>query len=333
MLNGIYDLIFDNARDDMRVKRLSWIAAVICLIVSVPFCLHAAGGVGADFLRLSPPARTAGMGDVFAGISDDVNSIIYNPSGLASLKNIVVSFTHFSSFADTNCEYVASAFPLEQGKYGVIGAGVVVDYTFDFPYYDDYGDQKGNVDNSDFIGTVSYAYPVFGWLSAGVNLKYFYSKLFIYNKSGFAADLGLLFAIAKNPDTYAGLVIQNIGSQSAYISVVDPMPTNFKAGMGMKLKIGDAAKLTMGLDVNRLVSKDELPTLDLGADLNIFEVLCLRAGYGFRHDASSVSMGIGVLLDKVTFSYSYQPFDVLGATNRISLDIALFDGSQDKKKE
>ena len=118
----------------MIKKRLSGIVLFICLIVSAPLSVFATGGVGADFLRLEPPARTAGMGNVFAGISDDVNSIIYNPSGLASLKNIVVSFTHFSSFADTNCEFLVSAFPLENGKLGVIGAGVVVDYTFDFPY-------------------------------------------------------------------------------------------------------------------------------------------------------------------------------------------------------
>ena len=317
----------------MREKRLSGIIAFICLIVSVPFTLSANGGTGADFLRLEPPARTAGMGNVFAGISDDVNSIIYNPSGLASLKNIIVSFTHFSSFADTNCEFLASALPIEHGRLGVIGAGIVVDYTFDFPYYDDYGDQAGNVDNYDFIATASYAYPVFKWFYAGINLKYFFSKLYIYDKSGFAADIGVLLAVAKNPDVYAGLVIQNIGNQSAYISVIDAMPTNVKAGMGMKLKIGDAAKLTMGLDVNRLLSKDEMPTLDLGADLSIFDVLCIRAGYGFRHDVVNLSMGVGILLDKVTFSYSYQPFDTLGSTHRISLDVAIFEGSQAPGKD
>lgn len=317
----------------MREKRLGGIVAVIFLIVSVPFCLRAAGGVGADFLRLEPPARTAGMSDVFAGISDDINSIIYNPAGLASMKNTVVSFTHYASFADNNCEFLAAAFPLSNGRYGCIGAGVTVDYTMDFPYYDDYGEQNGNVDNYDVIGTASFAYPVYTWLKAGVNLKYFYSKLYHYDKSGFAADFGLLCTLGQNPDTYAGLVVQNIGAQTAYISVVDPLPANLKAGMGMKMKIGDAAKLTLGLDVNRLISKDETPTLDLGADLNIFDCLCVRAGYGFRYDVANVSMGIGLLLDRVTFSYSYQPFDVLGAIHRISLDVALFDGAKDRKKE
>jgi hypothetical protein len=317
----------------MRDKRLGGIIAVICLIVSAPFCAYSAGGVGADFLRLEPPARTAGMSNVFAGISDDVNSIIYNPAGLSSLRNTVISFTHFASFADNNTEFLASAFPLGNGKYGCIGAGVTVDYTFDFPYYDDYGDQHGNVDNYDMVATASYAYPIYTWLAAGVNLKYFYSKLYLYSKSGFAADIGLLCSLGKNPDTYAGLVVQNIGTESAFISVVDPLPANLKAGMGIKMKIGDAAKLTLGLDVNRLISKDEMPTLDLGADLNIFECLCVRAGYGFRHDMANVSMGIGILLDRVTFSYSYQPFDVLGATHRISLDVAIFDGDKDRKKE
>jgi hypothetical protein len=317
----------------MRVKRLNGIGMFFCLILLFPFLIKASGGVGSDFLRFEPPARTAAMSNAFAGISDDINAVIYNPAGLTSLKNLTLSFTHFSMFADSNCEFLSGAVPVENGKYGVIGGGIFVDYTFDFPYYDEYGDKSGNVDSYDLVGTASYAYPILDFLSAGINLKYFYSKLYIYSKSGFAADLGVLIKMGKNPDTFAGIVLQNFGTQSAYISVVDPLPTNIKAGMGIKIKIAEAVKLAMAIDVNRLVSKDETPTLDFGADLNIFEVLCLRAGYGFRHDISGVSLGIGVLLDNVTFAYSYQPFDVLGSAHRISLDLVFSAGTENKKHE
>jgi hypothetical protein len=307
---------------------------VVCLImVSLPFFLFAAGETGADFLRVEPPAETAAMSNVFAGIADNLNTIVFNPAGLINLNCVQVSFTHFTSFVDTNCEYLAGAVPLESKKYGVLGAAFYVDYTFDFPYYNDYGDQVGNVDNYDAVMIVSYAYQVYDWLAAGINLKYFDSKLYLYSKDGFAGDLGVLVKINANPDTFAGITIQNIGSQSAYITVVDPLPANIKAGMGIKFPLGDQVKVTAGMDVNRLISKDELLTLDIGTDVKFMDVLSLRAGYGFRYDSQTISFGVGLTMDNIRFSYSYQPFDTLGQTNRISVDVDLFNDTKTKPKD
>jgi hypothetical protein len=306
------------------IKKVWVLFLLICLSVFIPLHIYGTGTVGADFLRMEPPARTASMSNVFAGISDDVNSIIYNPAGLACVTVTTAAFTHFSSFGDTNCEYLCGAFPVSK-ELGTIGAGVMVDYTFDFPYYDEYGDQKGSVDNSDMVFTGTYAYPLYNWMSLGANLKYFHSTLYKYSKNGFAADAGVRVRLGKDPDTYAGFVVQNIGAQSAYISDVDQMPVNLKAGMGMKVNMNSLAQVTLGIDINRLISKDEMPTLDIGADALIFDVLSVRAGYGFRHDTGGLTMGIGITLDKVKFSYSYQPFDMLGTAHRISLDVALYE--------
>ena len=313
-------------------RELKGLLTVVCLIVLIQNAAFAAGGVGADFLRLEPPAQTASMSNVFAGIADNINAMIYNPAGLTSVTATTVAFTHFSSFGDTNCEYVCGAVPISP-ELGTVGASLMATYTFDFPYYDEFGDQQGNVDNMDIVFTGSYAYPVFENLSLGANLKYFHSTLYKYSKNGFAADVGARVRLGKDPDTYAGVAIQNLGTQSAYISTVDPMPVNIKAGLGFKVKMGDLADVTAGLDVNRLISKDETPTMDAGADVELLQVLSLRAGYGFRHDSGGLTMGVGVDLDRVKFSYSYEPFDILGAAHRISLDIMLFQGAPAKDGE
>jgi hypothetical protein len=307
-----------------ELKRASATALFFCVIILSPFYAFGAGETGADFLRLEPPAENAAMSNVFAGIADDINAIIYNPAGLTSVTVTTVALTHYASIGDTNCEYICGAIPIN-GKFGTFGASFMATYTTDFYMYDEFGDQKGNVDNMDVVVTGSYAYPLYENFSLGANLKYFHSTLYKYSKSGFALDAGARVRLGKDPDTYAGIVIQNLGAQSAYISVVDPMPVNIKAGMGFKLKMGSLADVTMGLDVNRLISKDEMPTLDLGAEALMFDVLALRAGYGFRHDVGSLTMGIGVNLDRVKFSYSYEPFDILGTEHRISLDIALYE--------
>ncbi|HPD19407.1 MAG TPA: hypothetical protein PLF61_07070, partial [Candidatus Goldiibacteriota bacterium] len=78
---------------------------------------------------------------------------------------------------------------------------------------------------------------------------------------------------------------------------------------------------TVALDTNRLVTKDELPTLDIGGDLCFAKFINLRGGMGLRHDDEKFSFGFGINLQDVRFSYAYQPFDFLGDTHRITLDI------------
>jgi len=119
------------------------------------------------------------------------------------------------------------------------------------------------------------------------------------------------------------VVIQNVGTQSAYIDVVDPLPMNVKAGIGVGFELFNKTKMLVAADVNRLLMEgQEIPTLDLGAEIELFNSICIRGGYGFRHDVANMSIGMGLNLEKVKFSYAYQPFDVLGVVHRISLDIA-----------
>jgi len=296
---------------------------LIFFVLLCPYAAYCAGGVGPDFLRVSPPAKAASMGNAHCAVPSDINSLLHNPAGICRLENPVMSITHFASFADTNYEYGAIAWPLGS-RQGTAGFGIFLDYTFDFTEYDEFGDEVGNVENFDVMGIGSYAYPVYNWLSAGVNIKYFYSKLYHYDKMGLAVDAGALALIAKDPDTFGGICVQNIGFQEAYIKVADQMPVNLKAGISTRFTIKDAGKIRFSLDVNRLWIKDELPTLDLGVDSELFEIFSVRVGYGFRHDISSVSLGIGLILDKVRFSYAYQPYDALGVAHRISIDIELY---------
>ena len=94
--------------------------------------------------------------------------------------------------------------------------------------------------------------------------------------------------------------------------------------MSARFKVNGIGKILVDIDVNRLVSRNEIPTLDAGMEAQIYDVLVLRAGYGFRQDMANVALGIGVLLDKVRFSYSYTPYDVLGTAHRLTLDIDIY---------
>ncbi len=293
----------------------------IILLLFLPAFLHASGRVDADFLRIEPSARTAAMSGAFCGVADDLNAVIFNPAGLVRIKHNTISLTHFASFADTNCEFISGAMPMEKGA---AAASLLCDYTLDFAEFDEFGDEKGKVDNYDFVLTGSYGMHVMPNMSVGANVKGFLSRLYKYNKMGFACDAGVLVVIGKDPDTRAGIVIQNIGAQSAYIKVADPLPANIKAGISTKFDLQGLGKLMFSVDVNRLIGKDEVQTLDVGAEAEAYNILAVRAGYGFRRDIATFSLGLGILLEKVRFSYAYQPFDALGTAHRLTLDMDLY---------
>jgi hypothetical protein len=142
---------------------------------------------------------------------------------------------------------------------------------------------------------------------------------------GGCVDVGAIMKIGSNPDTYGGVAIQNLGFQEAYIKIPDIMPINIKAGISTEFDVTQYAKVTLALDVNRLWVKDELPTLDAGIEAIIYELVCVRAGFGLRHDVSNFALGVGLLLEKVRFSYAYQPFEELGNAHRITIDIQLYE--------
>jgi hypothetical protein len=50
--------------------------ALICVVILLPFDAHAqAGGASVPFLRISPDARSSGMGEAGVAIADDANAV------------------------------------------------------------------------------------------------------------------------------------------------------------------------------------------------------------------------------------------------------------------
>jgi hypothetical protein len=294
-------------------------AAATALLI-LPCLIYAAGTVGPDFLRIDPPARTAAMSDAFCAIADDSNGPLFNPAGLAYITKTTLSLTHYASFVDTDYEYLSFAMPFGI-KLGTFGASFMFDSTYNFDHIDGSGNVVGKVNNYDMLLTASYGCELLPGISAGANLKYFFSQLYTYSNKGIAADAGMIFKLNKNPDTFAGITLQNMGYQTAYISVPDTMPLNLKAGMGLKNSFTDFFDLTAVMDVNRLLVTNDLPTLDMGIEAGFYHIVFLRLGFGLRHSDNNLSVGLGFEIEKkAMLSYAYQPFGNLGDTHRLSLD-------------
>jgi len=282
--------------------------------------VYPAESVGGDFLLASPHARTAALNNSFAAVADDSNAVLFNPACLTEAGLIDISFTHFSSFADTNYEYISAVYP--SGKWA-FGGSVLVDYTYDFTWIKE-GEDMGNVNNYDFLATGAFGYKVLPELSAGACVKFFNSRLLAYSKIGFAVDAGILIKVSENPGVFIGCVLQNMGLQTAYETSADILPVNLKLGAGIKFKPADFCSVLADVDVNRVISENETADIGAGVELGFYEIVYVSAGFGFKHTGDNISLGAGIRpVPQVKVTYAFQPFDSLGFAHRISLDLFL----------
>jgi hypothetical protein len=281
--------------------------------------LRAEKAVGPDFLLIQPHARTAAMGNAFTGLADDSNAVLFNPAGMPLIKKPMLSFTHFSSFGDTNFEYTAYAYP--GGDWGA-GGSVLYDYTTGFSNIDKTGQDIGDTHNYDLAFTGTFGCVILPGITAGISAKYFRSELLNYSKNGYAFDFGIMFRLMEQPDTHLGCALLNSGSQTAYEKQSTALPLTAKTGISVKYAFNESAGITAAFDIGRIIVNDDLLDISGGIEVCLYRIYFISAGFGFKMDGDTFSLGAGFKpVETLRISYAFQPFEYFGATHRISLDV------------
>src|SRR3989339_1333251 len=134
------------------VRRLILFAVI--LFVAGFMYAGGAGTTAANFLRIGTGAKASGMGEAQVAISDNVDSVYWNPAGLALVKNTEISLMHLMYWQGINYEYAAIALPIK--KIGTFGLSLdylstgLIDKTIE------------NLTGSDYTVVGSFTYKAFG---------------------------------------------------------------------------------------------------------------------------------------------------------------------------
>lgn len=244
------------------------------LALALPFVVAAAcppafagradvGTSGAVFLKLNAGSRPAGMGEAFAGVADDVNSVFYNPAGSAFLEKVEFTAQYGSWFQEI--KYNALGFVYPTSSAGSFGLGVINLGVSDIERRaGDTVDPDGLFDASDFAYILHYSKALGKRLAAGVNAKLISQKLDDKSATSYGGDAGVLW---KTPVTglAAGLAVQNLGTSVKFDEVADPLPLNIKSGVGYSWKMDSRSLVTAALDANMPRDNDML--YSAGAEL------------------------------------------------------------------
>jgi len=297
---------------------------ICCLLFTIyylPFTVFAGGTgtSGAQFLKIGIGARAVAMGEAYAGMEGDINSIYWNPAGLARVGTSQTSFAHTAWFQSINYENLMAGFPAGSG-FMALGINWLTVGSID--KYTNYttGGQPTPAGESyspvDMSAVVSYSREVKG-IPFGTNLKYISSNIDGETASSLALDIGAMYRLGK---LNTGLAIQNLGAGLKFRSESDPLPLNIKLGGVYKF----GRRLTAALDFN--VPNDSDFRVNTGVEYSRKYgeklTLALRTGYKTNTkglDAvDGLSFGFGVGYKSSRLDYAWVPYGDLGTAHRIS---------------
>ena len=207
------------------------------------------GTTGATFLKFGVGAKQVAMGEASVASTDDVNSIYWNPAGLANIENRQISLMHNEWFMGIRYEYLAYCQPMFGGVGGIAGTLLWIDGIE--RRISDTLASDGYIPARDIALTVSYSKKIIENINAGANVKIISEQLDDVISTGFAADIGMLIKLPEDRWT-AGIMVQNLGYMPPFISDQLLLPINLKAGLANKYNPDEfsVSEVVFSMDLN-----------------------------------------------------------------------------------
>lgn len=249
------------------MKRATALAALVLL--AGPAAADDAGTSALPFLEMQQGARPTGMAGAFTGVAEGVDSLWWNPAGMARSRMTEVTMSHTLFVDDVKTEYLAASRPLPALK-GTVGASFTYMSVPGIEGYDSTGRSVGKLTANAYAATLGFGTEVIPGISVGVNGKYLGQTLSTKKGSGMGVDAGLQYRQEK---LGAGVSVQNLGPSFKIGNDSNPLPTTVRAGVAYQFK----PRLLGAFDLSKARDGGVLP--HLGGEVRLTNNFHLRAGW------------------------------------------------------
>jgi len=321
---------------------------ILCAVIAMALLGGTAsarvGGAGTQFLAVGGGARAVSMGGAYTAIGGDLESIYWNPAGVAALQGTATGFTHTMLYADMSVEDVAIATPVMDGVIGISGmaflSGDIDETTEEMP------DGTGDTFTANSMAvTLTYARMMTDKFAAGLSLRVVNESLAEVSATNWGFDLGGTYAVGFS-NLRLGFAVTNFGpdmqlsgrgleqtwgdpgddgTQTDDVPAVlqsesYPMPMTFRAGLAYDVMSGPAGCLTASVEGVHPTDQPEL--LGLGMQYSFNESYFVRGGYNTLNNMEW-SIGGGVRIptgdSRLSVDYCYQNHEFLDPVHRVAV--------------
>jgi hypothetical protein len=255
------------------------------LSVTVPFLILLTGGLvtaqaqekstinitttAVPFLRISPDARSGGIGDAGIALSPDANSVFYNQAKIPFANNksgIAATYTPWLKEVADNMYLGTLAGYHQLDELQAVSASLRYFNAGDITMVDYNGNKLQTVRPREYAFDLGYSRKLSGKFGIGAALRYISSKLAVGNLNGtnykagnaFAADLSVFYnGVDNNKRGWtAGLSLSNLGSKIGYTddaSNKDFLPASLGIGAAYTEVWNEDNKMTFALQADKLL--------------------------------------------------------------------------------
>ncbi len=270
--------------------------------------------------NLGVGARPLGMGKSFSAVNNDVNMMLFNPAGMATIENFQIMGLKSQRMIDVNQYTFLSGYKINKIN-TVIGLGYIdlslqnillADPTLDSNGYPIIG---GKASYSERVYIINLAKKIHDKHALGFNYKIYHNNLDNdntelfdrYNAEGNSIDLG--YQYLANKYLKLGVSYQNVIGNLKW-------STETEEKIEGKTNIGAAFKSSfMGNDllltVDHGIAENDPPLTHAGLEINLQSYISLRYGLNQRvwKDTTKFSQTIGAGLQYMglNFDYTYYP--------------------------
>jgi len=308
------------------------------------------GTTSAQFLKIGVGSRPIGMGGAFTSLADDINSIYWNPAGLARMYSREAGFNHVDWIADVSLDYAGFGMDLE--GFGTVGAFVSV-MAMDEMIVRSLEKPEGTgelFDAGSVVLGLSYARNLTEEFSIGFNGKYIREYIWNESASAFAVDIGTIYAIPFLNQFRIGASISNFGTKmklegrdilklttvgSGEGNIINSdiqldafeLPLMFRFGVSVDAVKSNENRVTLAVDA--VHPNDNSEYLNTGLEYTWQEIVFIRGGYKnlFEKDGEQgLTLGFGInyrIIEafRIKLDYAYQEFGRLKNVQYFSLGV------------
>ncbi|UCD37407.1 MAG: PorV/PorQ family protein [Fidelibacterota bacterium] len=296
---------------------------VMCAVVAVPLQAQTTTKTGtttAQFLKIGPGARAAGMGESFSAIADDISAIFWNPAGLAHMSRNRLLASHIDWLADIDYDFFAAAFQVSgNSSVGAFATSVAVpeDEVRTVEQPDGTGERFSA---SDIAIGFSYARRISDRFSVGIVGKYIQERIWSMTSQSVALDIGTLYQ-SRWHNLRIGITLSNFGlpmklAGRANLIFADAhpfiegnietiraelemekweIPLNVKTSIASDIISTQALKLSAALDMVHPNDNNEF--FNGGVEARLLNMISLRTGYrgyGMKKAEGGFAFGAGL---------------------------------------
>ncbi|OGR84308.1 MAG: hypothetical protein A2901_03105 [Elusimicrobia bacterium RIFCSPLOWO2_01_FULL_54_10] len=290
--------------------RTRYLILSLSAILGFSSASHAARdfGLPGEFLNFGVGARPLAMGRAFTGVADDIDSLYWNPAGLATFRSNQVTLQYSPLPLGGAHQYLAYGQPLY--NYGNFGVGIVNMGSGNVERRDANNIDVGDYDSRETAIMLSYAHRLKQVFALGGTLKVVELDLDDRKAMGFGADLGALYT-HKEFLRFGAMLRNAIPPKYKFSTDDEKFP--------IILRVGSSAKffnnaLLAAVDLDKTLGTPQGMKWHIGLEGRLIEALVLRAGL----DSTEITTGLGFKWRTYQFDYA-AGFQDLGLANRASI--------------